>query len=172
MAQKRFSRARSRMQPAHSRDFYQELASALTAYLADNLARAALPGDASVTTRIVELGPPHLDRYFVAAVPERVIDQTREVVAPRGGVEVTHAPEVRLQIRVGRHVGGGIIGRREIVAIDGVSTPQRHRGNARRVGAKDLEGTAADLVGHDLARLTLLVLSRGEEWRPSLPRLP
>ena len=28
------------------------------AYLADNLARAALPGDASVTTRIVELGPP------------------------------------------------------------------------------------------------------------------
>src|SRR6266516_804360 len=33
------------------KDFYP-------AYLADNLARAALPGDASVTTRIVELGPP------------------------------------------------------------------------------------------------------------------
>jgi len=52
MAQKRFSRARSRMQPAHSRDFYQELASALTAYLAD---KASVPASGLTYDRIEEI---------------------------------------------------------------------------------------------------------------------
>jgi glycerol-3-phosphate dehydrogenase subunit B len=38
------------------------------AYLSDNLARAALPGGASVTTRVVELGPPLGDARDVSAV--------------------------------------------------------------------------------------------------------
>ncbi len=40
------------MQPAHSRDFYQELASALTAYLAD---KASVPASGLTYDRIEEI---------------------------------------------------------------------------------------------------------------------
>jgi len=80
------------------------------------------------------------DHGGIVEVPEGVVDQSREIVTPGAGVQITNRPEGKcFEVCVGRLVLNGIEWDRQLVAIDSVGSAQRERRGGERVGAEDFE---------------------------------
>ena len=80
------------------------------------------------------------DHRGIVWMPERVVDQTRQIVAPGTGVEIRDPPEGEsFEVRITGLVRRGIERHRLVVAVHGVGSAQRQRRRSHGVGSKNFE---------------------------------
>ena len=94
------------------------------------LVRAECPQPRRVSVGRTKRSHQRLDSHGgIVRTPERVVDQPRQIMAPRTGVEIAELPECEsFEVRISRLVRCGIERHRLVVAVHVVGATQRQRG--------------------------------------------